>query len=55
MRFSIWPSAAQSWTGIVELAAHCEQTGWDGVYVADHFMPNSQGTEPLDGDMLECW
>jgi alkanesulfonate monooxygenase SsuD/methylene tetrahydromethanopterin reductase-like flavin-dependent oxidoreductase (luciferase family) len=55
MRFSIWPSAAQSWDGIIELAAHCEQTGWDGVYIADHFMPNSPGTEPLDGDMLECW
>ncbi len=55
MRFSIWPTAAQSWDGIVELATHCEQTGWDGVYFADHFMPNSQGQEPLDGDMLECW
>jgi F420-dependent oxidoreductase-like protein len=55
MRFSIWPSAAQSWDGIVEIAVHCEQTGWDGVYIADHFMPNSQGTEPLDGDTLECW
>jgi F420-dependent oxidoreductase-like protein len=55
MRFSIWPSPSQSWGGIVELAAHCEQTGWDGVYCADHFMPNSQGSEPLDGDTLECW
>lgn len=55
MRFSIWPTAAQSWNDVVELATHCEQTGWDGVYFADHFMPNSQDTEPLDGDMLECW
>lgn len=55
MRFSIWPSAAQSWQNVLELASHCEQTGWDGVYFADHFMPNSQTTEPLDGDTLECW
>ncbi|MGB6457072.1 MAG: TIGR03560 family F420-dependent LLM class oxidoreductase [Streptosporangiaceae bacterium] len=55
MRFSIWPSAAQTWGGIIELAAHCEQTGWDGVYFADHFMPDSQGPEALDGDTLECW
>ena len=55
MRFSIWPSAAQKWDDVLEIASHCEQTGWDGVYFADHFMPNSQGTEPLDGDMLECW
>jgi F420-dependent oxidoreductase-like protein len=55
MRFSIWPNPTQPFTSIVETATHCEQTGWDGVYFADHFMPNSQGTEPLDGDMLECW
>jgi F420-dependent oxidoreductase-like protein len=55
MRFSIWPSPNQSWDDIREIAAHCEQTGWDGVYFADHFMPNSQGQEPLDGDVLECW
>jgi F420-dependent oxidoreductase-like protein len=55
MRFSIWPTPAQPWHNVVELAAHCAQTGWDGVYFADHFMPNSEGSEPLDGDMLECW
>jgi F420-dependent oxidoreductase-like protein len=55
MRFSIWPTAAQPWHDVIELATHCEQTGWDGVYFADHFMPNSQGSEPADGDMLECW
>lgn len=55
MRFSIWPTAAQSWHDVLGLATHCEQTGWDGVYFADHFMPNSQGSEPLDGDTLECW
>lgn len=55
MRFSIWPAATQSWTDVVDLATHCGQTGWDGVYIADHFMPNSGDTEPLDGDYLECW
>jgi F420-dependent oxidoreductase-like protein len=55
MRFSIWPSPAQSWDDIHEIVAHCERTGWDGVYFADHFMPNSQSPEPLDGDTLECW
>ncbi len=55
MRFSIWPSPAQSFDDIHEITAHCERTGWDGVYFADHFMPNSEGPEPLDGDILECW
>jgi len=55
MRFSIWPSPAQSFDDIHQIAAHCERTGWDGVYFADHFMPNGPGPEPLDGDTLECW
>jgi F420-dependent oxidoreductase-like protein len=55
MRFSIWPLASNSWDDIHEITAHCEQTGWDGVYIADHFMPNGPGPEPLDGNMLECW
>jgi alkanesulfonate monooxygenase SsuD/methylene tetrahydromethanopterin reductase-like flavin-dependent oxidoreductase (luciferase family) len=55
MRFSIWPTQAQPWDDIYEITAHCEQTGWDGVYFADHFMPNGPGAAPLDGDTLECW
>jgi F420-dependent oxidoreductase-like protein len=55
MRFSIWPSPAQPWDDVHEITAHCEQTGWDGVYFADHFMPNHGGPEPQDGDTLECW
>src|SRR5260370_23228051 len=55
MRFSMWPSPARPWDEIHEIAAHCEQAGWDGVYFADHFMPNGPGPAPLDGDTLECW
>src|ERR1700685_3917768 len=55
MRFSIWPGPASRWDEIVELVTHCEATGWDGVYFADHFMPNGPGATPLDGDTLECW
>jgi F420-dependent oxidoreductase-like protein len=55
MRFSIWPTPAQPWDDIHEITTHCEQTGWDGVYFADHFMPNGPGAAPLDGDTLECW
>jgi F420-dependent oxidoreductase-like protein len=55
MRFSIWPSPVRPWDEIVELVKHCEDTGWDGVYFADHFMPNGPDTTPLDGPTLECW
>jgi F420-dependent oxidoreductase-like protein len=43
------------WSEILELTQHCERTGWDGVYFADHFMPNAPDATPLDGDTLECW
>lgn len=56
MRFGIWPSPSWSWEETLDLALHCERTGWDAVYFADHFMPNSpSGAEPMDGDSLECW
>jgi alkanesulfonate monooxygenase SsuD/methylene tetrahydromethanopterin reductase-like flavin-dependent oxidoreductase (luciferase family) len=38
MRFSIWPSLSQPWADALAVARHAEATGWDGVYVADHFM-----------------
>jgi F420-dependent oxidoreductase-like protein len=40
MRFSIWPSPSQPWPDLVEVVQHAEATGWDGVYVSDHFMGN---------------
>lgn len=43
MRFSIWPSLAQPWDRVVEVARHAEATGWDGVYLADHFMGDAGG------------
>ncbi len=38
MRFSIWPTTTQPWADVLEVTRHAEATGWDGVYVADHFM-----------------
>ena len=36
---------------LCDLAAHAEATGWDGLWVADHFMPNDDGA--LDQPMHE--
>lgn len=52
MQFSVWPGTQQPWTDILEVARHAELTGWDRVYVADHFMPNG---DDVSGPMLECW
>ena len=53
MRFSVWPTTSQTWADLLDIAAHAASTGWDGVWVADHFMPAAAG--PSDGPMLECW
>jgi F420-dependent oxidoreductase-like protein len=52
MQFAVWPGTQQSWADILEVARHAELTGWDRVYVADHFMSND---DEAAGPMLECW
>lgn len=51
MRISFWADAASTWSDILASAQHAEQTGWDGVYIADHFLP-SLGDD--SGPMNEC-
>lgn len=40
MKLALWPNTSQPWDVIVEEVEHVEAQGWDGVYVADHFMPS---------------
>lgn len=44
MRFSFWPNPSQPFADVLELAEHVERTGWDGLWYADHFMPNAEDT-----------
>lgn len=52
MRFSLWPSSSQTWADLQDAASHAAETGWDGVWLADHFMPNTTSGE---GPVLECF
>ncbi|MCC7363024.1 MAG: LLM class F420-dependent oxidoreductase [Dehalococcoidia bacterium] len=52
MRFAFWPGPNNSWEDTLTLCRHAEQTGWDGIWYADHFMPNSADTS---GPTSECW
>ncbi len=54
MRFSIWPSAFLPFDDVLRIARHGEQTGWDGVWFADHFMPNEPGSVPVTTPVLEA-
>ena len=44
MQLSLWPSPTLTFNEVVELARHAEATGWDGLWYADHFMPNAPDT-----------
>ena len=44
MQLSLWPSPTLPFTEVLDLARHAEATGWDGLWYADHFMPNAPDT-----------
>jgi F420-dependent oxidoreductase-like protein len=49
----LWIGTERPWDDVRETALAADRAGWDGVYLADHFMPNEQppGLEPR----LEAW
>jgi F420-dependent oxidoreductase-like protein len=53
MRFSIWPSLTQPWADVVDVVGHAEAKGWDGVYLADHFMGDAGAPWPVEIPTLE--
>ncbi len=62
MRFSSW-IAGRSWPSVLDGCRHAEKTGWDGVWVPDHFMAppdgygdeDDLGTDPELAPILEAW
>ncbi len=52
MRFSIWLTMEQTWDDLLASAERCDRAGWDGIFVADHFMPNG---ERSNRPRLEAW
>ena len=54
MRVSVWPTAFQPWSELLASARHAETTGWDGVWVADHFMGMPGGPFPPETPTLEA-
>jgi alkanesulfonate monooxygenase SsuD/methylene tetrahydromethanopterin reductase-like flavin-dependent oxidoreductase (luciferase family) len=54
MRFSVWPWLSTSWPELEALVHHVEATGWDGLYVADHFMGDGGTFGPEESPLLEA-
>ena len=55
MKFSVWANSAHPWQEVSAFAQFAEAEGWDGFWYADHYMPNSGGSDRMDGGMLECF
>ena len=54
MRLAVWPLAQQPWSDLRDVADHADATGWDGVYVADHFMGDGRQFGAADGPTWEA-
>ena len=53
MRFSYWIPNDRPWSETLEQARHAEAIGYDGVWYADHFMPNA--ADPAEGPAQEMF
>lgn len=53
MRFSVWPNLMQPVEDVLDVARHADRTGWDGVWVADHFMGDGAGFGAVETPTLE--
>jgi alkanesulfonate monooxygenase SsuD/methylene tetrahydromethanopterin reductase-like flavin-dependent oxidoreductase (luciferase family) len=55
VKFSLWPRSDRTPADIVEEARTADASGWYGVWLADHYMPDTGDTTPARGDTHECW
>jgi len=47
MRFGFWPNPRSDYESTKILAQHAEATGWDGIWLADHFLPEEDALIPV--------
>jgi probable F420-dependent oxidoreductase len=55
VKFSLWPNVNRAPADLLEEVRVAEETGWYGVWLADHYMPNTGDATPARGDTYECW
>jgi probable F420-dependent oxidoreductase len=55
VQVSLWPNLRHPPGDVLELARQADRTGWYGVWLADHYMPDTGTTETAGGDMHEVW
>jgi len=55
VKFSLWPNARFPASDILAEAQEADEQGWYGVWLADHYMPNTGDETVADGPMHEVW
>jgi probable F420-dependent oxidoreductase len=55
VKFSLWPGNNRTPADLLEETRTAEASGWHGVWLADHYMPDTGDTTPARGDAYECW
>jgi probable F420-dependent oxidoreductase len=55
VKFSLWPNNNRAPADLLAEVRAAEDAGWHGVWLADHYMPNTGDTTPARGDVYECW
>jgi probable F420-dependent oxidoreductase len=55
VKFSLWPHNDRAPVDLLDEVREAERAGWYGVWLADHYMPNTGDTTPARGDTYECW
>jgi probable F420-dependent oxidoreductase len=55
MKFSLWPRNDRAPADLLDEVRSAEAAGWHGVWMADHYMPNTADATPARGDAYEVW
>ncbi|ACZ32005.1 Luciferase-like monooxygenase [Xylanimonas cellulosilytica DSM 15894] len=55
MKLSLWPNSTDPVADILAEARAADADGWHGVWLADHYMPNTGDLTRADGPMHEVW
>ncbi|HVT67266.1 MAG TPA: LLM class flavin-dependent oxidoreductase [Trebonia sp.] len=55
MKFSYWPHGSRRPADLLADARMVEDSGWHGIWLADHYMPNTGDATSARGDIYECW
>jgi probable F420-dependent oxidoreductase len=55
VKFSFWPGIKHAPADLLDDARMADKNGWHGVWLADHYMPNTGDETPARGDIHECW